>query len=74
MLFNLKNKIILVTGSSSGLGFTMARGLAQEGAIVILNGRDEMKLTNAVQSLQYENLNVEGFAFDVSDSAGVKKK
>lgn len=71
--FNLKNKIILITGSSSGLGFTMARGLAQEGAVVILNGRDEVKLTNSVQLLRNENLNVDGFAFDVSDSAEVKK-
>ena len=71
--FNFENKIILITGSSSGLGFIMARGLAQEGAIVILNGRDGVKLTNTVQSLRNENLNVDGFVFDVSDSTEVKK-
>ena len=71
--FNLKNKIILVTGSSSGLGFTMAKGLAQEGALVILNGRDEAKLKATVQSLINENLKVDGFAFDVSNSSEVKQ-
>jgi len=72
-LFNLENKIVLITGSSSGLGFVMARGLAQEGATVILNGRDEDKLMQAVQELKNENLKISGSAFDVSDSTSVKK-
>jgi len=70
--FNLENKIVLITGSSSGLGFIMARGLAQEGATIILNGRDENKLVHAVQKLKKENLDVSGSAFDVSDSTSVK--
>jgi gluconate 5-dehydrogenase len=70
--FNLENGIVLITGSSSGLGFIMARGLAQEGATVILNGRNKNKLAHAVQELQKENLNVSGSIFDVSDSTSVK--
>lgn len=70
--FNLENRIVLITGSSSGLGFIMARGLAQEGATVILNGRNKNKLAHAIQELQEENLNVSGSTFDVSDSTSVK--
>ena len=42
-LFSLKNQIALVTGSSQGIGFGLAEGLAKAGAIVVLNGRDETK-------------------------------
>ncbi len=39
-LFDLAGKTALVTGSSAGLGLAMARGLAEAGAAVVLNGRD----------------------------------
>ena len=71
-MFDLNNKIILLTGSSGGLGFTMARGLAKEGAIVILNGRNKEKLIQASERLKQEKISAEGFAFDVSDSSGVE--
>ena len=44
-LFDLKGTRALVTGSSQGIGFALARGLAAAGAKVILNGRDTAKLT-----------------------------
>ena len=71
--FNLKNKVILITGSSNRLDFTITRDLTQKSTVMILNERDEVKLTNSVQLLRNENLNVDGFAFNVSDSAEVKK-
>lgn len=37
-LFSLHNKRILVTGAAQGIGFIMARGLAQQGAEIIING------------------------------------
>ena len=42
--FSLKDKIIFVTGSSRGLGWSMARACAQAGAITILHGRSEQAL------------------------------
>ena len=39
-LFDLAGKTALVTGSSAGLGLAMAKGLAEAGAVVVLNGRD----------------------------------
>ena len=65
----LKNKRALVTGASRGLGFATARVLAQEGAQVMINGRDEQRLQVAVGSLQAETgAQVFGHAGDVSSS------
>ncbi len=66
-LFNLSGKIALITGSSQGIGFGIARGLGQAGATIILNGRDKEKLNQAISTLSQEGLNVHGYSFDVSD-------
>ncbi len=50
-LFNLAGKRALVTGSSQGIGLAIARGLAEHGASVILNGRERGKLEAAAASL-----------------------
>ena len=42
--FSLQGRIALITGSSGGIGFALARGLAQAGATVVLNARNESKL------------------------------
>ncbi|WP_236771485.1 SDR family NAD(P)-dependent oxidoreductase [Agrobacterium tumefaciens] len=43
MDLQLQNKVALVTGSSKGIGEGVARGLAKEGATVLVHGRDRMK-------------------------------
>jgi len=48
---NIKGKVALVTGSSSGIGFGIAKFLAAEGALVILNGRDRSRLEVAAQNI-----------------------
>lgn len=70
-MFDLKNKTALITGSSGGLGLIMAGGLAQSGARVILNGRNEDKLAHALAELKSKKLQVEAMAFDVTDSQQV---
>ncbi len=42
-LFNISGKIALITGSSRGLGFTLAKGFSQAGGTVILNGSDAVR-------------------------------
>jgi gluconate 5-dehydrogenase len=72
-LFDLSGKTALITGSSRGMGFALARGLAQHGAKIVLNGQDAQRLDRAVKSLQAEELDVEGQKFDVSDEPSVQK-
>lgn len=55
MDLNLKNRIVFIAGSSQGLGYAIAQQLLEEGAIVILNGRNEQKLSNALTALSKEN-------------------
>ena len=70
--FDLAGKIVLVTGGSAGLGLAIARGLAEAGATVVLNGRSQERLTAAARMLQDEGLRVETAAFDVAASAEVQ--
>jgi gluconate 5-dehydrogenase len=68
-LFDLTGRVALVTGSSQGLGFAIARGLAEAGAAVALNGRDEAKLAAAAEVLRGEEARVTTAAFDVTHAA-----
>jgi gluconate 5-dehydrogenase len=66
-LFDLTGQRALITGSSQGIGFALAQGLAEAGAEVVLNGRDAEKLTAAAQELGARCL-----AFDVTDHAAAR--
>jgi len=72
-LFDLKGKRALISGSSQGIGFALARGLAQHGATIILNGRDNNKLHDAAQILQNEGFPATSAAFDVTNPQAVKQ-
>jgi gluconate 5-dehydrogenase len=62
-LFDLKGRRALVTGSSQGIGFALARGLAGAGAEVVLNGRDETRLAEAAARIA----GAKKLAFDATD-------
>ena len=70
-MFDLKGRRILVTGSSRGIGFALARGLGEAGASVVLNGRDPKVLSEATRTLAAEGLDVTEAGFDVTDSHAV---
>lgn len=70
-LFDLTGKTALITGSSQGIGLALARGLAEHGAAIILNGRDEAKLATARQQLESDGFTVHAVAFDATDHASV---
>jgi gluconate 5-dehydrogenase len=70
--FDLSGQRALVTGSSRGLGYAMARGLAQAGASVVLNGRDSVALGNAAADLAAEGASVTALAFDVTSPDSVE--
>ena len=65
-LFNLKGKRALITGSSQGIGYALAKGLDQAGAEIILNGRDKEKLDNSAKALE-ANQQLFQSSFDVTD-------
>lgn len=71
-LFSLTGKCALITGSSQGIGFALARGLASAGAEIVLNGRDVAKLDAAAETLRSEGAVVYTLAFDATDHAGVR--
>ncbi|MEM9028990.1 MAG: SDR family oxidoreductase [Pseudomonadota bacterium] len=66
-LFDLSGKTALVTGSSQGIGYTLAKGLASAGAQVILNGRDQARLATAASDLSAPHT----LAFDATDHDAV---
>jgi gluconate 5-dehydrogenase len=70
--FRLDGRLALVTGSSAGIGLGLARGLAQAGARVVLNGRDATKLKATAAALRTEGFEVFEHAFDVTDADAVK--
>jgi gluconate 5-dehydrogenase len=70
-LFSLTGKRALITGSSQGIGLALAEGLAQAGALIILNGRDEKKLEQARADLSHKGHKVHAASFDVTDEAAV---
>lgn len=69
--FDLSGRTALITGSSAGIGFALARGLAQAGAAIMLNARSTEKLEAAAAALRAEGATVHTAAFDVTDGAAV---
>ncbi|AOW93745.1 gluconate 5-dehydrogenase [Rhodococcus sp. WMMA185] len=68
-LFDLTGRIALVTGSSRGIGYTLARGLALAGATIVLNGVDQRRLNGAHLRLsdEFGAAHIWSVAFDVTD-------
>jgi len=69
--FDLAGRVALVTGAYRGLGFSIARGLAQAGATVILNGRKPEELARAAKALTDAGLKADVAVFDITDRAAV---
>lgn len=69
MDLGLKNKLALVTGSTAGIGFAIARGLLEEGAQVVINGRTQQRVDEAVARLKSAG-NALGAVGDMSTAAG----
>lgn len=69
MNLHLQNKLALVSGSTKGIGHAIAVALAAEGARVIVNGRTEASVDDAIARLRTEvpDAQVEGFAGDLSN-------
>ena len=73
-IFDLTGKVALVTGSSQGIGLALAEGLAEAGAKIILNGRNEKKLKDAAYHLKQNYKSISFLQFDVTEYSTVTQK
>jgi NAD(P)-dependent dehydrogenase (short-subunit alcohol dehydrogenase family) len=75
MDLKLDGKSALVSGSTAGIGFAIAQLLAQEGASVILNGRTQQRVTQAIDKIKQTtpNAQVSGVVADLGTKAGVEQ-
>jgi 2-deoxy-D-gluconate 3-dehydrogenase len=72
-MFNLADKTAIVTGGSSGIGFAIAQGLAQQGARIVIANRNPDGGMAAVQRLSDQGLRAEAITTDVSISSSVAR-
>lgn len=70
-LFDLTGRRALVTGSTQGLGLSLARGLVQAGASVVINGRSAAKVDPVVGELNAAGFDAVPLVMDVTDDANV---
>ena len=73
MNLELGDKTALITGSTAGIGYATALRLAQEGATVVVNGRSQERVDNAIATLkeQCPDASISGIAADLSSREGV---
>jgi NAD(P)-dependent dehydrogenase (short-subunit alcohol dehydrogenase family) len=75
MNLQLAGKSALVTGSTAGIGFAIARTLAREGASVVITGRTQDRVKAAIKTIQEEigDTKVRGIAADLATTRGTEK-
>jgi gluconate 5-dehydrogenase len=73
-LFNLHDKVALVTGATHGLGMAMAKALAKCGATLLINGNTPEKMDSALAQYSEDNIEAHGFLFDVTNEGLVDQK
>ncbi len=71
-LFDLTGKTALITGSTLGLGYAYATGLAEAGAAVILNGTNQQHMNAALDALKAKGHNARGFIFNVASETEIE--
>lgn len=64
-LFSVEGQSVLITGSSTGIGKSMAELFSKAGAQVVINSRKEEKVKQAIEELESQGLRIKGFAADI---------
>ncbi len=72
-IFNLTGKRALVTGSTQGIGYSLAKGLADAGAEIIINGRNNEKVKGIVEKLTVSDVTAHALGFDVTERTQVQQ-
>lgn len=73
MDLKLQGKTALITGSTAGIGFAIAKALIEEGATVYINGRSSEKVQQAVDKLKQATGQAFPAVFDLSDKEEIEK-
>ncbi|MGO4889895.1 glucose 1-dehydrogenase [Anaerobacillus sp. MEB173] len=71
-LFSVNEKVVLITGSTRGLGLCLANGFADAGAKVVINGRKQSDVDKVVEQIQCSGGRATGIAFDVANKSEVE--
>jgi gluconate 5-dehydrogenase len=71
--FDLSGQAAMVTGAGQGLGFAVAKAIAQAGAVVIATGRNSEQLAKAVASIGKDGGQALPLTFDISDPAASQR-
>src|SRR6202521_5049892 len=73
MIIDLSGRRAIVTGSTAGIGFAIASGLAESGAAVVINGRSRGSVEGATArpAAKFPQVKIEGVAADLATASGV---
>ncbi|MEO0435272.1 MAG: SDR family NAD(P)-dependent oxidoreductase [Pseudomonadota bacterium] len=72
-MFDLSNRVAIITGGNGGLGLAYARGLVKQGAKVAIWGRNEGKNADAVEELRALGGDIAAFSCDVTDESQIEE-
>ena len=72
-MFDLSGKIALITGSSRGLGFSIAKALFNSGATIIINGRNQNTLDKASKKINHNETRIYKYPFDITSIDDIHK-
>ena len=71
-MFDINGKVAIVTGGTSGIGYSTAEELLKRGATVVITGRNEKRGAEAAEKLKAISANIEYYQADTSDEETVK--
>jgi NAD(P)-dependent dehydrogenase (short-subunit alcohol dehydrogenase family) len=69
----MEKRTVLITGATKGIGFEIARQLGKKGFRIIISGRNEAKLTEALHKLVSESITADILLMDVSNDSSIKR-
>ncbi len=72
-MYDLKDKVVLITGSARGIGFTIAERFAREQALVLILDLAQEAVDNAVAKLREQGGSAFGYVANVTDAKGVEE-